>query len=651
MTAQLCARYSPSALVLTGFFAPGDPAGMGWCAWLPHVDPSGSPLPVGHIGATAASASALLTALEELVRLRGTRSHEADAQAALPTVAVLVVNPRLVPHHRLIALAGAGPAAGVHLIWCAGTLAEIPAVCSTILEVGADTDTLHRVDAGSVTRLDEGERLTVAAAEHFARSLAPVRDAGAGTAATQLTIPGTVALTELLPPGLIENPHAVVKGWRQRDSLMSEWRDGAARLTTSLAVPVGSDGSAPTVLDLTTDGPHALVAGTTGSGKSEFLLSWILSLAVHVSPERLTFLFIDYKGGASFAECSTLPHSVGLVTDLTPHLATRVLQSLRAEIRAREHLLALAGAADLDTLERRSAPNAPPRLLVIIDEFAALRQEAPEFLAGVTDLAQRGRSLGVHLILATQRPAGAISDDLRANAPLRVSLRTADTTDSRDLLGDDSAASFSHAQPGRAARAIGAGAVSHFQSATTGPPAGTGPRTPATITPLWPEPSTPAMPPPTPQSTSAHGPRDSTRLIAVLNAAARLSQSPAPRRPWTEPLLPSYTLAASASYSAPASTSASTASVTIGVHDEPDEQRQSALALRLTECGSVAVLGGPGSGRTTALLTIAAASLAARPETTVVGVDGGDGTLLTIAGFPGVGSVIAADAHERIVRL
>ena len=157
----------------------------------------------------------------------------------------------------------------------------------------------------------------------------------------------------------------------------------------------------------------------------------------------------DYKGGSAFADCVTLPHCVGLVTDLSPHLVRRALTSLRAELHHREHLLNRKKAKDLLELEKRGDPDSPPALVLVIDEFAALAGEVPEFVDGVVDIAQRGRSLGIHLIMATQRPAGVIKDNLRANTNMRVALRMADESDSQDVVGIKEAAHFDPGIPGR----------------------------------------------------------------------------------------------------------------------------------------------------------------------------------------------------------
>src|SRR6202012_2027960 len=135
------------------------------------------------------------------------------------------------------------------------------------------------------------------------------------------------------------------------------------RRAGTLRAVIGQSANEVHALDLRADGPHALVGGTTGSGKSELLQTWILALAAAHSPQRLSFLLVDYKGGSAFRDCVALPHTVGLVTDLSPHLVRRALTSLAAELRYREHVLAQHGAKDLATLEKLGVPDAPPSLV------------------------------------------------------------------------------------------------------------------------------------------------------------------------------------------------------------------------------------------------------------------------------------------------
>ena len=224
----------------------------------------------------------------------------------------------------------------------------------------------------------------------------------------------------------------------------------------------------PFVLDIRQDGPHALVAGTTGAGKCEFLQAFIVGLATMHSPERVTFLLVDYKGGAAFKECVALPHTVGMVTDLDRNEVRRALTSLNAELHHRELLLQAADAKDLLEMERKGHPQTPPSLLIVVDEFAALAKEVPEFVDGVVDVALRGRSLGLHLVLATQRPAGVITGQIRANTNLRIALRMAADDESADVIGSPVAAAIERRLPGRAVARIGPKELVPFQSAYVG---------------------------------------------------------------------------------------------------------------------------------------------------------------------------------------
>ncbi|WP_166404668.1 FtsK/SpoIIIE domain-containing protein [Labedella endophytica] len=212
-----------------------------------------------------------------------------------------------------------------------------------------------------------------------------------------------------------------------------------------LAVPIGATAHGPLVVDLVGDGPHAVIGGTTGSGKSELLITWATSLAASTTPEHLSLLLFDFKGGATFGEVVGLPHVVGLVTDLDEATADRALASLRAELRQRERLLHEAGVRDL----KDARPGSIARLVIVVDEFAAMIESFPDLHGVFVDLAARGRSLGVHLVLCTQRPAAAVRDGVLANCDIRISLRVNNAGDSIAVVGTPDAAALPSSQPGR----------------------------------------------------------------------------------------------------------------------------------------------------------------------------------------------------------
>jgi len=225
-----------------------------------------------------------------------------------------------------------------------------------------------------------------------------------------------------------------------------QWGELPAPPRSGLPVRLGLGERGAVVLDLVADGPHILVAGTTGSGKSEALRTIIASLAHDFAPSEVTFALIDFKGGAGLGTCATLPHVASMLTDLEPHLARRALRALSAELVQRKHDASRAGAAAF----AEWGPGRPPRLVVVVDEFQEIATIERDFLPELARIAAQGRSLGIHLVLATQRPAGAVGAEVRANIGATLALRTASEAESRDLIGTAAAALLPVDVPGRA---------------------------------------------------------------------------------------------------------------------------------------------------------------------------------------------------------
>lgn len=216
------------------------------------------------------------------------------------------------------------------------------------------------------------------------------------------------------------------------------WKRGGK----DLMVEVGMAADGPVTIDLVKDGPHALVAGTTGSGKSEFLITWILQLALTFSPEAVNFVLCDFKGGAAFGPLANLPHTVGVLTNLEVSKTTRALSSLQAELRRRQRLLAKLPAKDYENALRKNPQQVPPRLIVVVDEFRELAISHPKLLEQLVSIATLGRSLGVHLILATQKPTGIVDSQIKANTNLRVCLRVLEGADAADVIGTNAGANL-----------------------------------------------------------------------------------------------------------------------------------------------------------------------------------------------------------------
>ena len=220
-----------------------------------------------------------------------------------------------------------------------------------------------------------------------------------------------------------------------------------------LRTPIGKDTSGIVDIDLVKHGPHALIAGTTGSGKSEALRTWLLGLCASYSPSRLRLVLVDYKGGSALAPLTALPHTESVLTDLNLGHSSRALRGLASCIATREAQFAQYAVKDLSQWRERflqgCASPPPPRILIVIDEFQVLADLHPETLETFSRLAAQGRSLGLHLIYATQHPGASINAHMRANTELRIALRSISESDSHSVIGSPEAAHLPRI-PGRA---------------------------------------------------------------------------------------------------------------------------------------------------------------------------------------------------------
>ena len=220
-----------------------------------------------------------------------------------------------------------------------------------------------------------------------------------------------------------------------------------------LRTPIGKDSSGIVDIDLVKHGPHALIAGTTGSGKSEALRTWLLGLCASYSPSRLRLVLVDYKGGSALTPLTALPHTETVLTDLDLGHSSRALRGLASCIATREAQFAQYAVKDLSQWHERflqeCAPPPPPRILIVIDEFQVLADLHPETLETFSRLAAQGRSLGLHLIYATQHPGASINAHMRANTELRIALRSISDSASHSVIGSAEAAHLPRI-PGRA---------------------------------------------------------------------------------------------------------------------------------------------------------------------------------------------------------
>ena len=226
---------------------------------------------------------------------------------------------------------------------------------------------------------------------------------------------------------------------------LSRWKENDPTVTLETEIGVDASGN-PFKLDLHEKfhGPHGLVAGMTGSGKSEFIMTYILSLAVNYHPYEVAFILIDYKGGGMAKAFENLPHTAGIITNLDGAEVNRSLISINSELKRRQAVFAQVSkqvnVSNIDInkyqkLYRDGVVSEPMQhLFIISDEFAELKQQQPEFMKELISAARIGRSLGVHLILATQKPAGVVDDQIWSNSRFRICLKVQEKADSMDML-------------------------------------------------------------------------------------------------------------------------------------------------------------------------------------------------------------------------
>lgn len=528
-----------------------------------------------------------------------------------------------------------GPSVGISTIALDATEARLPEEITSSFDVTrADSGTL-RID-GTRTRTRIAPTCVDAAwLREVARATTPIRLARTDGSSA---IPTSITLNEVIDTDL-NDPIAVAATW--------------SRNAINPIAPIGLTSTDRLVLDLRRDGPHALVAGTTGAGKSAFLQALIASLAVSCSPEAVNFVLIDFKGGSAFAGLANLPHTVGFVTNLDAHLTERALTSLNAELRRREELLRSMSASDIDDAWRRdpvaSRTASLARLVIVIDELAELVKELPEFVSGLIRIARVGRSLGVHLVLATQRPGSVVTPEMLANTGLRVALRVEGRAESSDLIESPNAALISRLMPGRGfVKSSVTGQLLEFQTVNVAAPSSDDAQ-PIEARAVRIDGSRLGRRPVFDATVGEHEYRSELDdLCERLNAAAGQSGFVVPRRPWLDPL---PNVVDSSQISRDATGRASR--IPVGLLDLPDRQTQEPLALDLDEPDSWAVVGAARSGRSSFLQACALQIAKSMPvsATHLYGLDLGGGALLALEDLPHCGAVVRPVDNERFEAL
>lgn len=323
------------------------------------------------------------------------------------------------------------------------TIQDLPKECSTILDVNAQSPVIYNKDLWSDKTAFKIDVIEEASYEIFSRTMAPIR--------TEVNTDGN-----LLPQSI-----TFLEGFKKKSpnefDIKEMWRE--AKPESTMAVPIGTSSNGTAFffdIHETKHGPHGLVAGTTGSGKSEMVQSWILSMALHFPPSSVSFILIDFKGTGLILPFKNFPHLSGTISDIDTNI-NRNLIALENELAKRKILLDNAKAKNisdyLKLLKKGKVSTPLPYLFVVIDEYAEFKTQFPEFIPVINRIFATGRTLGVHIILLTQKPTAVVSDKMTANTRFRWCLKVASSSDSKEMLGCTDAARLTN--PGRAFVQIG----------------------------------------------------------------------------------------------------------------------------------------------------------------------------------------------------
>lgn len=604
-----------------------------WMKWLPHFQ-----LPHAYAKGfiyNEQTRDQLLTSIYEMLKERDL-DEEREKKIFMPHFIFIVTNRQLISEHAILEYLEEEHAnIGISIIFAADTKESLSENIHTLVRyIDENQGDILIQEQKAVHIPFELDVHRHVGNERFARTLRSL-DHQLGMSNS---IPEKVTFLELFHTDKATEI-GIQKKWQENQS------------SKSLAVPVGLKGKDDQVylnLHEKAHGPHGLLAGTTGSGKSEFLQSYILSLAVHYHPHEVAFLLIDYKGGGMAQPFKNMPHLLGTITNIegSKNFSKRALESIKSELKRRQRLFdeyEVNHINDYTDLYKEGEAKEPlPHLFLISDEFAELKSEEPEFIRELVSAARIGRSLGVHLILATQKPAGVIDDQIWSNARFKVALKVQDESDSKDILKNGDASRIT--VTGRGYLQVGNNEVYDlFQSAWSGAPytkeAFGAEDEVALVTDL-------GLIPLSEVSTEESGKKDKkTEIDAVveeiINVQSRLNITKL-RSPWLPPL-PLRAIAANSDRSDPDQ-------YKVGLIDEPEQQRQSDFIYQTMEDGNVGIFGSSGYGKSTTLLTLLLnfSSENSPEEFQYYIFDFGNGALLPLQQLPHTGDYFRSDDQRKI---
>ncbi len=654
---QLAFFHSYHELQFVTIFPEHEKEQWNWMRWLPHATLQNHNVRgfVYHERSRDQVLNSLYQILQERQNTLDEKGDSKDKTYFSPHYVVLITDEKIILDHTIMEFLNEDCTdLGVSLVFVQDVLESLPEHVQTIIDI-CDRN------SGNVL-LEESELVNQAFApdqysasfnkENIARALASLDH----VQNLKSSIPEAVTFLEMFGVEQVEELTPVQR-WRENETYKS------------LAVPLGLRGKDDIVylnLHEKAHGPHGLVAGTTGSGKSEIIQSYILSLAVYFHPHEVAFLLIDYKGGGMANLFKDLPHALGAITNLDGAQSMRALASIKAELKKRQRLF---GEFDVNHInqyqklvKQGEATEPMPHLFLISDEFAELKAEQPDFMKELVSTARIGRSLGIHLILATQKPTGVVDDQIWSNSKFKLALKVQDKGDSNEILKTPDAAEIT--LPGRAYLQVGNNEIYElFQSAWSGAEYRSATDEENVI------------------DTTIYAINDlgqydiltedlsglddveevkktlteleaTIEYIAAVTEEENIEQLPSP---WLPPLEERIYITdiKDRSFKEEWETKKEPLHPIIGMGDFPDEQDQRPISLPLTKDGHFAIFSSPGYGKSTFIQTVIMdLARTHRPDHLhVYLLDFGTNGLLPLRDLPHVADTILIDEEEKVEKL
>ncbi|MCR4609914.1 MAG: type VII secretion protein EssC [Eubacterium sp.] len=652
MIVSFTTHHTPFDIQLVGIFDNSERNRWGSLRWLPHIWDSNRQF--RYLAFDKERAHQLCDMLYDELKKRK-NSHNTDYTqkdtVPLPHYVVILGNMDLVKNEPVMELLGADDKSlGVSTFFLFDDIYNMPRDCGCFIDMTQEFPFIYdRFSANKRVAFSRDPAVSAPELSAFVRKMAALELEG-GSSANSL--PSSITFLEGFGVKTIEELR-----------IKERWENNHVSDTLSAQIGVLPTGKTYSLdIHYKAHGAHGLIAGTTGSGKSELLRTWILSMAVNYHPHEVNFVIIDYKGGGMANKLETLPHLVGKITNIDTNIS-RSLVSLKREAKRRMIMLEkLPGIDDVDQymqLYYSGKVSVPmPHLIIVSDEFAELKKEEPEFLKELSSLARVGRSVGIHLVLATQRPSGVVDDQIDSNSRFRICMKVNSVQDSKEMIKRPDAAGIT--QRGRAYIRIGEDEeFSLIQTYWSGAAYSEGKTDPypdlVRIVDVTGERIQ--------RSGNAGGNKSETgtdQLTAIVDSIADMAERNGIERltgPWMPPLpemLSIQSLGIQPRFNGKEWLGeAERFTVPVGLFDRPALQEQDVQYLDFTQTPHYAVYGAPLSGKTTLLKTIVLGLglLYSPDEVNIDILDFGGGSLSVFEDMPHVTNVIREGEDDRIKKL